>query len=189
MRGDVALRPARFRWMGSEVRGGMGMRQLAPARSVRLARSAGDGQSSRRVCVIQACGASGAAPAGVSRTERRAWTTRGIKRWPGLPPEDAIGKAGSGCFPDLPATGYCQTLRGTERSPQKSVTNAARRHPECLPAGPAGLATCRSDARSGRSAGRAVRSASDSDAIVNGNRSHYKGRFCRWPVFLCGGTA
>ncbi|SPC19680.1 hypothetical protein CO2235_MP20091 [Cupriavidus oxalaticus] len=42
-----------------------------------------------------------------------------------MPPEDAIGKAGSGCFPDLPKTGYCQTLRVTERSPQKSVSDAA----------------------------------------------------------------
>jgi hypothetical protein len=63
-------------------------------------------------------------PAAASRAD----TTCGIKKWLGLSTEEAIGKAGSGCFPDPPVTGYCQTLRGTERSPQKTVMDAAMRH-------------------------------------------------------------
>ena len=73
-----------------------------------------------------------------SRAARRAWTARGIKRWPGLLLDDAIGKTGSGCFPDLPATGYYQTLRVSERSPQKSVSGVA----SLVSAGDDALKTC-----------------------------------------------
>ncbi len=111
---------------------------------------------------------------GASRTWRHVCTARGIKRRLGLSTDDAVGKAGSGCFPDHPATGYCQTLRVTERSPQKSVTGcrqvAAIRKFSPAPRWPACL-VC-------------VAAASDSDAIVNEKQSHYKGNF---GVFLLAG--
>ena len=95
---------------------------------------------SARTYAVQTAGMQRAASCTEGRplAARRAGTACGIKKWLGLSAEDAIGKAGSGCFPDLPVTGYCQTLRGTERSPQKTVMDAARsRHienPVILPA-------------------------------------------------------
>lgn len=77
--------------------------------------------------------AAGGFPAGrPPAAASRAGTARGIKKWLGLSAEEPIGKAGSGCFPDPPVTGYCQTLRGTERSPQKTVMDAALRHHKIL---------------------------------------------------------
>lgn len=124
----------------------------------------------------------GQALAPLSLAARRACTARGIKRWPGLPPEDAIGKAGSGCFPDLPETGYYQTLRVTERSPQKSVSKAAGAasgNLSCLPALVA--VACREvpawPVCLRRPVLDSMRRASGSDRIVNGNRSHYRKNF------------
>ncbi|SPA09569.1 hypothetical protein CBM2625_B20092 [Cupriavidus taiwanensis] len=119
IRGDVAFRPARLRWIGlvlsDDMADGIGVLRLAP-----------HGRGVSGLAGFQAGSArDGRALALPSLAARRACTARGIKRWPGLPPEDAIGKAGSGCFPDLPETGYYQTLRVTERSPQKSVSKAA----------------------------------------------------------------
>jgi hypothetical protein len=159
----------------AEVATRLGISQPAYAQqenSARLSKTSGEriailALPGRGVCGLaefqagsDGAGAGAPVPGGAAR---RACTVRGIKRWPGLSPEDAIGKAGSGCFPDLPETGYYQTLRVTERSPQKSVSKAAA-------------------AASGKSVapawpvcpGPAVRRESGSDRIVNGNRSHYK---------------
>ncbi len=120
------------------------------------------------------------------RAARRAWTARGIKRWPGLLLDDAIGKTGSGCFPDLPATGYYQTLRVSERSPQKTVSGAvALRHSALKPHAICATSSCNLInllLLPGSVTGAAVRfrqcRASDSGCIVNGNRSHFKEFFC-----------